>query len=383
MRACPCGALDYERERGGVFAAINDPSKVVVGFVAPAVRSVIAADYGISPEEAAPFIAGMMHKIGFDKAFDFVFAADLTIMEETTEFFNRLANDGVTPLYTSCCPGWVNYAERRYPEMIPHLSSCRSPQQMMGATVKNHFAALENISLDDMYVVSIVPCMAKKFEAARPEFATDGVRDVDAVLTTTEFMEMAQMLRLEKHDIVPREFDAPYQQVSGAGVLFGSSGGVAEAATRMAVEKLTGEPLTERLQYEPVGGLPYVKVATVHAPDRTLRIAAISGLGNADPVIRRLLAGDDMGFDLVEIMACPGGCINGAGHPKPEHQGESAMREMVLASIDATATLRQSQQNPDVLRLYEDYYGEPNSPLAHQLLHTDYAPFRGNVLPIV
>lgn len=380
VRACPTGALDYERERGGVFKAINDPSKVVVGFVAPAVRAHIAKEYGLSHSEAAPFIAGMMRRIGFDKVFDFVFAADLTIMEETTELFGRLQGDAPMPLYTSCCPGWVNYAERRYPQMIPHLSSCKSPQQMMGATVKKHFAAREGISLDDLYTVSIVPCMAKKFEAGRPEFAPHGVRDVDAVITTTEFLEMAQMLRLDKADIEPDEFDEPYKQVAGAGVLFGASGGVAEAATRMAVEKLTGKPLRERLDFVPVEGFQGVKVATVEAPGRTLRIAAISGLGNADPVIKRLIAGDDMGFDLVEIMACPGGCINGAGHPKPLHQGEEGLRSMVLSNIDADAALKDSHNNPDILRLYEDFYGEPNSHLAHELLHTSYKPFRPDAL---
>ncbi len=382
VRACPTGALDYERERGDVFTAINDPSKVVVGFVAPAVRAHVAKEFGLTHAEAAPFIAGMMRKIGFDKVFDFVFAADLTIMEETTELFGRLQGNGPLPLYTSCCPGWVNYAERRYPGMIPHLSSCKSPQQMMGATVKNHFAKREGISLDNLYTVSIVPCMAKKGEAARPEFAPNGLRDVDAVLTTTEFLEMAQMLRLEKDEIEPSEFDEPYKQVAGAGVLFGASGGVAEAATRMAVEALTGENLRERLDFVPVDGFEGVKVATVEAPGRTLRIAAISGLGNADAVIRRLLDGDDMGFDLVEIMACPGGCINGAGHPKPQHQGESHIREMVLSNIDHEAAVRDSQQNPDILRLYDDFFGEPNSHLAHELLHTSYKPFRGDVLPI-
>ncbi len=382
VRACPTGALDYVRERGDVFTAINNPKKVVAGFVAPAVRAHVAKEFGLTHAEAAPFIAGMMKKIGFDKIFDFVFAADLTIMEETTELFGRLQGDAPMPLYTSCCPGWVNYAERRYPGIIPHLSSCKSPQQMMGATVKAHFAKSEGISLDELYTVSIVPCMAKKSEAARPEFAHEGLRDVDAVLTTTEFLEMAQMLRLEKEDITPAEFDAPYKQVSGAGVLFGSSGGVAEAATRMAVEKLTGEPLRTRLDFVPVENFPGVKVATVEAPGRTLRIAAISGLGNADAVIKKLLnEGDSMGFDLVEIMACPGGCINGAGHPKPKHQSETGLKSMVLSNIDSDMALKDSQQNPDILRLYEDFYGQPNSHLAHDLLHTTYAPFRADVLP--
>ncbi|HRA51655.1 NAD(P)-binding protein [Actinotalea sp.] len=376
VRACPCGALDYVRERGDVFTAINDPSKVVVGFVAPAVRSVIAAEYGIPFDEASAFIAGAMRQIGFDKVFDFAFAADLTIMEETTEFLGRVGGGGVMPLFTSCCPGWVNLVERRYPEMIPHLSSCKSPQQMMGATVKNHFAELAEVSLDDLYVVSIVPCLAKKFEAARPEFAPDGVRDVDAVLTTTEFLEMVQMLRLEPQDITPTEYDAPYARVSGAGVLFGASGGVAEAALRMAVEKLTGEQLVDRLDFHDVRGFQGFKEATVEAGGATVRVAVISGLNNAEPLVKRIVAGEKVEYDLVEIMACPGGCINGAGHPVPDMVGEMAARQKVLIDIDQVSRYRKSQENPDILRLYDDFYGEPNSDKAHHLLHTTFAPFR-------
>lgn len=376
VRACPCGALDYVRERGPVFTAINNPTKVVAGFVAPAVRSVIAAEFGIPFGEASAFIAGLMRQIGFDKVFDFAFAADLTIMEETTEFLGRVTNDGVMPHFTSCCPGWVNLVERRYPEMIPHLSSCRSPQQMMGATVKNHFAQQAGVSLDDLYVVSIVPCLAKKYEAARPEFATDGIRDVDAVLTTTEFIEMIEMLRLHPEDVTPSEFDAPYAQVSGAGVLFGASGGVAEATMRMAVEKLTGERLIGDLEYEAVRGFEGIKEATISAGGQTVRVAVISGLNNVAPLVKRIAAGEDVGYDLVEVMACPGGCINGAGHPVPDRVGEMAARQKVLVDIDKASTYRKSQENPDVLRLYDEFYGEPNSATAHNLLHTTYAPFR-------
>lgn len=376
VRACPCGALDYVRERGDVFAAINDPSKTVVGFVAPAVRSVIAAQYGISFDAASSFIAGMMRQIGFDKVFDFSFAADLTVMEETTEFLNRVGEGGVLPLFTSCCPAWVNLVERRYPAMIPHLSSCKSPQQMMGTTVKNHFAQQAGISLDDLYVVSIVPCLAKKGEAARPEFAPEGIRDVDAVLTTTEFVEMVEMLRLEPEDIAPAEFDAPYKRVSGAGVLFGASGGVAEAALRMAVEKLTGEPILDQLDFHEVRGFEGFKEATVTAGGTTVRVAVISGLNNAEPLVQRIVAGEEVPYDLVEVMACPGGCVNGAGHPVPDRVGEMAARQKVLVDIDRVSEYRKSHENPDVLRLYDEFYGEPNSHLAHDLLHTTYAPFR-------
>lgn len=381
VRACPCGALDYVRERGDVFAAINDPTKVVVGFVAPAVRSVIADEYHLTADEASPFIAGLMRAIGFDKVFDFAFAADLTVMEETTEFLTRMTTGGVLPHFTSCCPGWVNLVERRWPAMIPHLSSCRSPQQMMGATVKNHFAAQAGVSLDDLYVVSIVPCMAKKYEAARPEFAPEGVRDVDAVLTTTEFLEMIALLRLEPQDITPAAYDAPYSLVSGAGVLFGASGGVAEASLRMAVEKLTGTPLTDRLEYRDVPGSTGLKEATVTAAGTTVRVAVISGLNNVEPLVRRIVAGEDVGYDLVEVMACPGGCVNGAGHPVPSVVGEMAARQKVLVDIDQSSQYRTSQANPDVLRLYEEFYGEPGSGRSHELLHTGYAPFRPEDAP--
>ena len=376
VRACPCGALDYVRERGDVFTAINDPDKVVVGFVAPAVRSVIAAEYDIAPAEASAFIAGMMRKVGFDKVFDFTFAADLTILEETTEFLDRVSRGGVLPQFTSCCPGWVTLVERRYPELIDHLSSCKSPQQMMGTTVKHHFAAQAGIAVEDLYVVSIVPCIAKKYEAARPEFAPDGVRDVDAVLTTTEFLEMMQMLRLEPADVEPGEFDEPYSRVSGAGVLFGASGGVAEAAMRMAVEKLTGEPLVEHLDFTELRGTQGLKEATVSAGGVDVRVAVISGLGNAEPLIKRVIAGEDVGYDLVEIMACPGGCVSGAGHPVPTCADETPGRQQVLVEIDQLSPIRKSQENPDILRLYDEFYGSPNSERAHELLHTSYAPFR-------
>ncbi|MCV2393846.1 NAD(P)-binding protein [Actinotalea sp. M2MS4P-6] len=376
VRACPCGALDYVRERCGVFDAINDPTKTVVGFVAPAVRTVIAAEYGIAPQDVTPFVAGMMRAVGFDKVFDVTFAADLTILEEATEFLGRVGNDGVMPMFTSCCPGWVTFVEKRYPDLIPHLSSCKSPQQMMGATVRNHFATRAGIAPEDLYVVSLMPCIAKKGEAARPEFTSDGFRDVDAVLTTTEFLEMVQMLRLDPADITPGEFDAPYAKTSGAGVIFGSSGGVAEAAMRMAAEKLAGEPLTGSVDFTELRGATSVKTASYTAGGVDVRVGVISGLANAEPLIRRVIAGEDVGLDMIEIMACPGGCINGAGHPVAAAEKVAQARERVLYDIDRSAELRKSQDNPDVLDLYADFYGEPNSHLAHDLLHTTYAPFR-------
>jgi len=376
VTACPCGALDYRRVSPDLFAAINDPTKLVVGFIAPAPRSVLAHKFDVPFDQAAGFAAGLMREFGFDKVFDFSFAADLTIMEEATEFLNRVASGGVMPQFTSCCPAWINHVEKRYPALIPHLSSCRSPQQMMGATVKSHFAQKYGVSLDDLYVVSIVPCLAKTYEAARPEFAPAGIRDVDAVLTTNEFLEIIDTVRIDAHQVKPSTFDEPYSRVTGAGVLFGASGGVAEAALRMAVEKLTGEPLVDHLDFEEVRGFAGFKHTQVTAGGTTVRVAVISGLGNADDLVKRVIAGEDVGYDLVEVMACPGGCISGAGNPAPHEVDELKGRQEVLVDIDRTSTYRKAQENPDVLHLYDDYYGQPNSPRAHELLHTSYAPFR-------
>jgi len=378
VAVCPCGALDYKRRRGDVFRAINDPNKLVIGFVAPAPRSIIAENFDLAPADASPFIAGLMRSLGFDKAFDFSFAADLTVMEETTEFLNRIKSGGAMPQFTSCCPGWVNLVERRYPELIPHLSTCKSPQQMMGATVKNHFSRLYNVRDDDLYVVSIVPCLAKKYEAARPEMAPDRMRDVDAVLTTQEFLSMIPMIRLDLDEVEPAEFDPPYARVSGAGVIFGASGGVAEAALRMAVEKMTGEPVVDHLDYTDVRGVAGFKEAKVEAGGKTIRVAVVSGLGHVDDLAKRVLAGEDVGYDLIEVMACPGGCVGGAGNPMPTQEDELAQRQEVLISIDKVSEYRKSQENPDVLRLYAEYYEEPNSELAHRLLHTTYHPVPGD-----
>ncbi|MCL2850602.1 MAG: iron hydrogenase small subunit, partial [Micrococcales bacterium] len=376
VRACPCGALDYRRERGIVHRAINDPGKTVVGFVAPAVRTVIATTYGLSPHEVSPFIAGLMRAVGFDKVFDFAFAADLTVVEEATEFLGRVERGGVMPQFTSCCPGWVDLVKRRYPALMPHLSTCRSPQQMMGATVKSHFAKTEGVGLDDLFVVSIVPCMAKKTEATWPELEHDGIRDVDAVITSTELLEMVLALRLRSEDIEPGPFDAPYAQVSGAGMLFGASGGVAIAAMRMAAERLSGEPLVEPFGLETLHGTEQVRSTTVSVGGRDIRVAVVSGLGNAAPLVEQVIAGHDVGYDLIEVMACPGGCINGAGNPVAEMIGEAAGRQQVLVGIDQTSAHRTSQTNPDIARLYDEFYGEPGSALAHELLHTQHRRFR-------
>ena len=378
VNACPCGALQIRSEKGKVFRALNNPELTVVAFVAPAVRSVVSSHYGIPFDAASRYMSGLLKKLGFDKVFDFSFAADMTILEETTEFLERVAAKGVMPQFTSCCPGWVNLVERRYPELIPHLSSCKSPQMMMGATVKQHFAKLAGLDRKQLFVVSVVPCIAKKYEAARPEFAPDGIRDVDAVLTSSEMLEMVELMRIDPAAIQACDFDEPYKQVSGAGVLFGASGGVAEAALRMAVEQLTGQVLDTRLDFEEIRGFEGLKEATLDAGGTQVRVAVVSGLHNAEPLVEKILQGVDVGYDLIEVMACPGGCICGAGHPVPEKVDTLDRRQQVLVDIDKTSKYRKSQENPDVLRLYEAFYQAPNSPLAHALLHTHYAPVQGD-----
>jgi len=380
VNACPCGALRYKSEKKDVFSALNDPTKTVVAFVAPAVRAVVASYYKIPAEEATPFMSGMLKKLGFDKVFDNAFGADLTILEETTEFLTRVTSNGVMPQFTSCCPGWVNLVERRYPELIPHLSTCKSPQMMMGATLKSHYAQLTGIDKKDLFTVSIVPCIAKKYEAKRPEFAPDGVPDVDAVLNSGEMLEMMELKGIDGSDVVPQEYDEPYKMASGAGILFGNSGGVAEAALRMAVEKLSGVPLTDHLDFTEIRGFDGVKETTVEANGIKVRVAVISGINNAEPIVQKIVRGEDVGYDLIEIMACPGGCISGAGHPVPEKIDSLEKRQNVIIDIDKGSKIRKSQDNRDVLKLYKDFYGEANSHLAHELLHTHYHQVPGDTL---
>ncbi|GAA0181326.1 NAD(P)-binding protein [Clostridium sediminicola] len=371
--ACPCGALDYKRASYRVFKELNKKEKKTVAFVAPAVRSLICSHYGLEPKDASPFIAGMLKKLGFDKVFDFTFAADLTIVEETTEFLGRLQG-GVLPQFTSCCPGWVNFVEKRYPELIPNLSSCKSPQQMMGATVKNHLPLWLNdgTTKEDIFVVSVVPCMSKKGEAAREEFEVNGIKDVDEVLTSVELIEMMEQNHYDASDVEKMDFDKPYEQVSGAGILFGASGGVAEAALRMAASKLRSEGEESKLEFNEVRGLEGIKTVSVELDGKVFKVAVVSGLKNAEPIINNIIRGGRSEYDLIEIMACPGGCVSGAGHPVPKTQGVIAERQNVLVEIDKNSKVRRSEENPDILRLYDDFYGDANSKRAHELLHTHY-----------
>ncbi len=370
VSTCPSGALVYRRDSNKVWDAINSPDKVTVAFVAPAVRTVIADYYGVPLEQAMPFIAGLLKRIGIDRVFDLSFAADLTVVEESAEFLNRFMAGERLPQFTSCCPAWVTLVEKRHPDMIPNLSTCRSPQQMMGSMLRNHY--VRKLGLDDpskLFVVSVVPCTAKKNEADRPEFMTEGIRDVNAVITTEELIEMAQWLHISTADVKPEELDEPYRIVTGGGILFGSSGGVAEAALRVAAQELLGEDIV--VEYQQVRAFTGIKEAEVDLGGRKVRIAVASGLKNAEVLIDQVREGTCQ-YDLIEIMACPGGCINGGGHPQPRTISELKRRQEILHYLDAHAQLRMPKSNPDIKKLYDEFLGGVGSSRAHELLHTSY-----------
>ncbi len=375
VSVCPCGALDFVRATDAVFQSINSGESVTVGFIAPAVRALMAEKYNLRTEEVSGFIAGLLKKIGFDYVYDFAFTADLTIVEETSEFLGRLKAGTPLPHMTSCCPGWINFVEKSYPEVIPHLSSCKSPQQMMGSVVKRYLPEFyKGLKRETLHVVSIVPCLAKKEEACRPEMSREGIPDVDSVLTAIEIFEMAEDLRLSKQEIEPEAFDNPFRQSTGAGILFGVSGGVSEAALRLAASELDPEYRHKPLEYTEARGMEGVKISQAKLGDATVRLGIISGIKNAIPIVEKIRNGEDTGLDLIEIMACPGGCISGAGTPRLRKKQDWAQRSTFLMEQDSLSTLRKSQDNPDVLNLYRNLLGKIHSETAKELLHTTYTP---------
>lgn len=368
---CPTGALVVKSETAKAWAAINDPQKTVVVQVAPAVRVALGEEFGLP---AGEIVTGKMvaalKRLGFDKVFDTSIAADLTIMEETTELIDRLQNGGEIPLITSCCPAWVKYAEHNESEMIKNISSCRSPQQMFGSLVKRYWAKDMNKEPKDIFVISIMPCTAKKYEASRPEFAADGVQDVDLVLTTQELAQMIRESGLSFNDLDAEAFDMPFGFTTGAGVIFGSSGGVMEAALRAAYETITGKEL-EQVNFEAVRGLKGMKEATIDLEGREIKVAVVNGLGNAQELLRKLKSGE-VAYDFIEIMACPGGCIGGAGQPLNATSEVKKARSKGIYNADKLSQLRKSQDNPVVAKFYEKWLKRPNSHEAHETLHTNY-----------
>ncbi len=367
---CPTGALTLKPALPDVYRALKDPQLTVVAQIAPAVRAAFGEQYGIPGADVMPVLSACLKQLGFNFVFDTCWAADLTIMEEGTEFLSRLAEGGVLPQITSCCPAWVNYCEKMAPDILPHLSSCKSPQQMFGAVMKQYFSKQLKVRPELLYFVSIMPCNAKKYEAMRPEFKTDHLQDVDKVLTTWDVMTMLEEKNIDPRKIKSMPVDAFFGDVSGAGIIFGASGGVAEAALRLAAERVMGKRM-ESFNYEGVRGLQGVKETTIALGDSQVRLAVVSGLQNAQKLIDRMRAGDAP-YDLIEVMACPGGCINGSGNPAPLLKSDTEHRLDVLYRLDQESSIRTSQDNPSVQDIYTNWLGKPDSETSHHALHTTY-----------
>lgn len=376
IAACPTGALTEKDATKEVWAALNDPDKYVVFQTAPAVRVAIGEEFGLPiGTRCTSKMVSAIRRLGADKVFDVDFAADLTIMEEGTELLNRIKNGGVLPMITSCSPGWIKYCETFYPDFIPNLSTCKSPNQMQGAVTKTYFAKQNDLDPRDIYVVSVMPCTAKKFEIARPEFGRDGYRDVDANLTTRELARMIRQAGLDFVHLPEEEFDDMLGESTGAGVIFGVTGGVMEAALRTVVDVLTGEDMP-RLEYADVRGLEGIKEATVNVNGTDINVAIVHGTANAAKLLNAIRAGEKT-YHFIEVMGCPGGCVTGGGQPIVDartryYVDPRAARAAATYSEDESMAIRKSHKNPAVQKLYAEFLGEPNSHLAHELLHTTY-----------
>ena len=376
IAVCPTGALQEKSQIDDVLAAIADPSKHVIVQTAPAVRAALGEEFGYPiGTNTEGKMAAALRRIGFDKVFDTNFSADLTIMEEAHEFLDRVQNGGKLPLITSCSPGWIKYCETYYPEFLPNLSSCKSPHEMLGAVIKSYYAEKEGLKPEDIVSVSIMPCTAKKFEVQRPDQAANGVPDVDYSLTTRELARMIRKVGLKFRDLPDEGFDAPLGLGTGAAVIFGATGGVMEAALRTAVETLTGEELAS-LDFTEVRGMEGIKEATYPVAGLDVKVAVASGLGNARTLLEKVQSGE-ADYHFIEIMGCPGGCINGGGQPQqPGYVRNTvdirALRAQVLYDSDKGNPIRKSHENPAIKELYATYLGEPGSEKAHHLLHTSY-----------
>jgi len=374
IAVCPVGAISEKDYTKPVLEAIADPTKTVLVQTAPAVRAGLGECCGlpIGTNVEGKMVAAL-RRLGFDKVFDTDFAADLTIMEEATEFLDRVKNGGKLPLITSCSPGWVKYCEHYFPDMTENLSSCKSPQQMFGAVAKTYYAEKMGIDPKDIVMVSIMPCTAKKFEIGRDDQNAAGVADVDFALTTRELGRMIERAGINFLGLEDEKFDDPLGISTGAGVIFGATGGVMEAALRTAVYTLTGETVTELPE---VRGTAGIKEATYNVAGMDVKVAVVSGLANAKEVLEKVQKGE-ADYQFIEIMACPGGCVNGGGQPQQPMSIRNftdlrSERAKVLYNLDASMPLRQSHDNPAVKALYDEFLEKPGSHKAHEILHTSY-----------
>jgi len=378
IAVCPVGALREKDDTDKVWKALSNPDLHVVVQTAPAVRVAIGEEFGLPiGSRVTGKMVEALKKLGFAKVFDTDTAADLTIMEEGTELIHRIKEGGKLPLITSCSPGWIKFCEHNYPDMLDNLSSCKSPHEMFGAVLKSYYAKEQGIDPKNIYVVSIMPCTAKKYEANREELSNNGNADVDVVLTTRELARMIKEAGIEFNNLTDAEFDQPMGDASGAGVLFGATGGVMEAAIRTVAEILSGEKL-DNIDIKEVRGTEGIKEAEVKAGDLILKAAVVHGLGNARKLIESIQKGEKE-YHFVEIMGCPGGCVNGGGQPIQPSRIRSWVdlrkeRAKAIYEEDRDSKIRRSHENPIIKKLYDEYFEKPGSHKSHELLHTHYTP---------
>ncbi len=371
VAVCPVGALYEKDDTQRVWDAIDDPDKFVIVQTAPAVRVAIGEEFGMERGAVATGkMVAALRRLGFDKVFDTDFSADLTIMEEGYELLNRMKNGGSLPMITSCSPGWINFVEKNYPDLLDNVSSCKSPQQMFGAIAKTYYADKMGIPREKMFVVSVMPCIAKKYECQRPEMNSSGYQDVDVVLTTREFAKMIRMAGLSFDRLPEEEFDHPLGLGSGAGAIFGTSGGVMEAAIRTVYEVVTSKQ-PESLDFTACRGHEGIKEATLDLDGTPVKVAITNGLKNARVLMDKIRAGE-ADYQFIEVMCCLGGCVGGGGQPFRTTAAIREHRMDGLYKVDKNLPIRQSHKNPDIQTLYSEFLQEPNSHLAHELLHTHY-----------
>ncbi len=380
IAVCPVAAFLEKSHTKRVWDALSDPKKHVIVQVAPAIRVAIGEGFALPPgTPCTGKTVTALRRMGFHQVFDTNFAADLTILEEANELLHRLEKGEKLPLLTSCSPGWIKFLEHFYPELIPNASTCKSPMQMLSTMAKTYYAKSKGIDPKDIYMVAIMPCVAKKFEAERAEHMTEeGYPYTDGVLTTRELIWMIKAYGIDFTRLPDDDFDAPLGFSSGAADIFGTTGGVMEAALRTAAEKLTGKPLS-KLEFKQVRAVEGLKEASIQVGGHELHVAVANGLANAKTILEKIRSGETQ-FHLVEVMACPGGCIGGGGQPYPPEgyhvldKDVNRLRAQALYTIDEAKTVRKSHENPFVQKLYNDYLKEPGSALAHKLLHTTYSP---------
>lgn len=368
---CPTAALREKSSLKEVTNAINSKSKIPIVQIAPAVRASLGEEYNmpLGTNVTGQLVTGL-RRLGFKYVFDTNFAADLTIMEEATELISRLSNGDSLPMFTSCCPGWVKYIEQNRPNVLNHVSTCKSPHEMEGAVIKTYYAQKTGLNPEDMFVVSIMPCTVKKFESDRPELNENNLQDVDAVLTTRELVRLFKIAGIEFEDLPESDFDNPLGESTGAAAIFGTSGGVMEAALRTAYFKLTGEELNN-LELTEIRGMDGIKESTININGNNVKIAVVNGIGNVSPILDQIEKGES-NYHFIEVMACPGGCINGGGQPIHQKTEKIKKRVQVLYNIDEKMKHRRSHENESVKKIYDEYFEKPNSHKAHEILHTTY-----------